>query len=195
MRLNTVVAKVHIYAGLQASVGLLISALAVFVVVLDFEEEVEISYGQYTGAMLAGKLDLAKALHQQFGHRFEKVPQSWMLPASSGQRLHLRYYSANGTRDLYLDRRSGKVEIHSKPANLAQFLNGMHQESVGRRHSTDSPWMWAWSYYIELTVLSLFLFPITGAYMGLAARRSRRLAIWSLVFSTTAMTILWVWIR
>ena len=194
--LRNIVQKIHAYTGLQAVVGLLIFSVSAIVSTLDTESETRwlASSQTYTGAISENELELAANLHRQVGNRFEKVPQRWMISEDNGWFL-VRYYSPNGAREVRLNRDTRVVEIKSNPSNLAEFLDDMHQESIGRRNLDDSLWLWAWSLYIEFSILALFALPVSGTYLWLAARPNYRYAQVSFSVSCVAMVILWNLVR
>lgn len=196
MRLNTLILKIHTYIGLQAVVALLIFALAVIAVSINNKNEPELTYHQFEGDISLTNIELAKILHKQVGLRFETIPQWWMISEKSTDILVVKFKSPAAKREVILNKISGNIEIRSWPMGVSDFANHMHQESIGRRKAADSLWLWAWSLYIEFSILALFALPITGLYIWVSRKSPKEL--WgkvSLLCSSVAMIILWISIR
>jgi hypothetical protein len=197
MILNLLVQKVHLYTGLQASLALLIYALATIAATFHGpgNDDWEVTQAQFTGPMASDKMALAWELHAQVGLQFEPSPVDWMVSETEDGKLQIRYFSPNGSRVVKLDRESREVELRSLRNSFSMYLNRMHTEGFGRRKAGDSLWLWAWALYIELSLIALFVLPATGLYLFLDARQRPLWANYSLLFSGTAMAVLWYLLR
>jgi hypothetical protein len=182
------------YAGLQASAGILICAISVLSVTFSSPLTWETSTTNYVGSPDEDSLVAAREVHRQIGTSLESVPQRWDVSEHDGNVI-VRLKSPNGWRDVNLDRISGEMEIRATRWDVVRYLSVMHQKSFGSRHWGDSPWLWAWAAYIELTLLALFVLPISGFYIWLIGRSHERLAILSVFLSTASMSLLWFLIR
>lgn len=194
MKLQRLLTKVHMYAGLQAGLGLLIFAASVFAVMFSPPLEWKVSSAQFDGTLDEDPLVAARELHEQIGLRFEMSPQRWMV-SEENEILKVRLQSPNGRRDVSIDRTSGAMELRTARRDTLSFLNIVHQKSFGSRVRGDSLWLWAWAAYIEATLLALFFLPISGFYIWLVKRRQDRLAVISLFCSTATMSLLWILVR
>lgn len=184
--------KIHTYAGLQATVALLV--FGVTVVTLPFAEKAPESTvsARFEGHPNGDDLHIARALHRQFGHRFEAVPRRWMVSESKPGVVTLKTKSPSAVRRLTVNRDSGEVLIETRRLSLPEFVNHLHQESIGRRRWTDSPWLWAWSLYLEVSLITLFILPVTGLYLWMNGRSfSRKWSKTILAISSMAMILLW----
>lgn len=195
MLLNTFVQKVHVYAGLQATVALFLFSLSIIVATFPGEEQENTDYLEFTGIGEADSLGMARALHDQIGRPFEKLPQPWMVSEDVPGVVVLNYYSVNGHREVQFTREERSIRISTVPSSLSRYLEYMHQESIGRRNFSDSLWLWAWSLYIEFSVIAMFLLPITGVYIWLSKTRIQRWAQASLILSSASMMLIWNLIR
>lgn len=195
----------HFLAGVQAGLGLVIFSVATLAVVLPESSHWERSEFMYAGEIPAldgaqADLALARALHAEWGHRFEQRPQRWMLGPQDdvgleGADLLVRFYSPNGERRFRLDAQTGRVEIEREVIGPASFLNRIHQESLGRRRPGDSLWIWVWSLYLETMTLGLLVLPITGACLWVTRGQPSRPAIATLVASLVLCVGLWAGLR
>lgn len=196
MSLDGIIRKIHLYTGLQASIALLILSFTVLSFSTEENEKPIITQEKFVGDMSKGGLKLAITLYNQVGHQFEAVPENWMIKVDEPDMLVVKFESPKGLRKIRLDKTNGNIEVRTWPSTFPQFINHMHQESIGRRRLSDSLWLWAWSFYIELSVLALFTLPITGLYIWIAGKSKK--GIWaklSLLSSLITMTILWNLIR
>lgn len=196
MSLNKIIKKIHTYIGLQAVLALLLFSIAVIAVSIKSEKEPELTYHQFEGDISLANIELAKLLRKQVGLRFEAIPQQWMLSEAVAGRLVVRFKSPAAKREVTLNKINGNIEIRSWPLTVSHFANYMHQESIGRRKVSDSLWLWAWSLYLEISILALFALPVTGVYIWISKKSPKQFwAKFSLVCSLMTMTILWNLIR
>lgn len=196
MSLDDVIRKIHIYTGLQVALALLFFSSAVITLSLDKPITPQVSHHQFVGDIKQNDLKLAIAIHNQVGLRFEHLPQNWMISEDESGRLQIKYNSPNAKRLISYNKLTKDIEITHRPKTFSQFVNHMHQESFGRRVLTDSLWLWAWSLYIEFSVIALFTLPITGLYIWLSGRQKKKYwAHLSLVSSSITMIFLWNLIR
>ena len=196
MKLNQAIRKIHIYTGLQVSILLFIFSLSVFSVLENSDTKATVSTATYSGKMDGDNLEIATSLFKQLGQRFESAPEWWMLQEESKDILTVNLKSPRSHRIVRLNKQNGHIEISTKTRSFLQFSNLMHQESVGRRRFTDSPWLWAWSLYLEISIFALFVLPVTGLYIWLKGRnRTKSWASLSLAASSTAMIALWLSLR
>lgn len=196
MPLNKIIKKIHTYIGLQAVLALLLFSIAVIAVSIKSEKKPELTYHKFEGDKSLANIELAKLLHKQVGLRFEGIPQWWMLSEKDDGRLVIRVKSPAARREVILNKINGNVEIRSWPLTFSHFANYMHQESIARRKVSDSLWLWAWSLYIEASILALFTLPVTGLYIWVSKKSPRQFwAKFSLICSLMTMTILWNLIR
>lgn len=196
MRLNKLIRKVHTYIGLQAVVSLLLFSIAVIAVSIDSEKKIEHTYHHFKGDMSLTNIELAKLLRKQVGLRFEPEPREWMISEKVEGSLVVRLKSPVGKREVTLNKVSGNVEISSWTFTVSHFANHMHQEGLWRRKPSDSLWLWAWSLYIEFSILALFALPVTGLYIWVSKKSPKEFwAISSLFCSLITMTMLWTLIR
>jgi len=194
MKLQRLMTTLHMYAGLQAGLGLLIFAVSVFAVTFSPPVTWEESSARFHGALSPDPLVAARELHAQIGLPFDAFPQPWMV-SEENQVLKVRLQSPNGRRDISIDRASGEMKLRSVERDLLSFLNLVHQKSFGSRNRGDSLWLWAWAAYIEFTILALFFLPISGFYIWLGKRQQDKLAVMSLFCSAATMSLLWVLVR
>tara|TARA_B100000989_G_scaffold298166_2_gene286392 strand:- start:447 stop:1037 length:591 start_codon:yes stop_codon:yes gene_type:complete len=196
VRLNKIVRKIHTYIGLQAVVSLLLFSIAVIAVSIDTEKKAEFSYHQFEGDLSLKNIELAKLLRKQIGLRFEPEPREWMISEEIKGNLVVRLKSPVGKREVTLNKVNGNIEVKSWPFSVSHFANHMHQEGFWRRKPSDSLWLWAWSLYIEFSILALFALPVTGFYIWVSKKSPKEFwALSSLLFSSATMTVLWVLIR
>lgn len=196
MKLKTIISKIHLYSGLQASIALLLFSTVVILLYSEYHQDPITSHHQFMGDINKKNIKLARAVHEQFGLRFEPEPQIWMVSITKNNTLLIQTKSPASKREIRLDKNNGEIKITSWPFTFSQFLNHMHMEHIGRRRSNDSLWLWAWSLYIELSVISLFILPITGLYIWMTGRSIKK--NWtklSLGFSIMITIILWNLIR
>ena len=195
---------IHFLAGLLATLGLVLFAVATFAAIFSPESSWERSVTTYRGAtpdeIPGNELELARTLHAELGERFEARPQRWMVGPQSGVELEgadllVRYYSPRGERHLRFYADSGRVEVERERIGLPMFVNRMHQESLGRRAPGDSLWLWAWSFYLEALIVSLFVLPVTGAGLWLARPRPSRAALATGMVSLLFCGWLWAGLR
>lgn len=196
MTFNRIIQKIHTYTGLQAVLALLLFFITIIAVSIKSDKEPEITYYQFEGELSLTDIKLARALHEQIGLRFEAVPQHWMLSGQTDKCLVLKLNSPAAKREITINKINGHIEIKSWPLSFSDFANYMHQESIGRRKVTDSLWLWAWSLYIEISILALFLLPATGLYLWISNKTSKQTwAKYSLASSLIIMATLWNLIR
>lgn len=197
MKWNIFIKQVHLYAGLQATVALILFAVAVIAVSLpESDSEPEVSYSRLEGKLDVEDLQLALAMHEQLGLRFEGVPEPWMLSSGNQGELVLTMKSPRAKRELSLDRDTGMITIASWPLSVSEFANHMHQEHFGRRRLSDGVWLWAWSLYIEVSIVTIFILPVTGVYLWMVGRKlNQKLAVASLFGSLFIMVMLWHGLR
>jgi hypothetical protein len=196
MYFNKVIKAVHTYIGLQSVLALLLFSVTVIAVSIKSDQEVELTHYQFEGDTSLPNIELAKLLRKQVGFRFEPVPQSWMVSEAKVGRLVVRLKSPAAKRQIILNKVNGNIEIKSRPLTFSHFADYMHQESFGRRKASDSLWLWAWSLYIEFSILALFALPVTGLYIWVSKKSPKQLwAKLSLIFSLTSMVLLWTLIR
>lgn len=196
MSLNKIIKKIHTYVGLQAVLALLLFSITVIAVSIKSEEEPELSYHQFKSDISLEDIELAKLLYKEVGLRFEAMPKKWMLSEKEKGYLVIKLKSPAAKRELTINKISGNVEIKSWPPTFSNFANYMHQESFGRRKATDSMWLWAWSLYIELSILALFVLPATGLYIWASKKTSKKFwANFSLFCSLMTMSLLWNLLR
>ena len=196
MSLNKIIKKIHTYIGLQVVFALLLFSITVLAVSIKSEKQPKLTYQQFEGDISLANIELAKLLRKQIGLRFEPVPQQWMLSEVDAGNLVVRLKSPAAKREITLNKINGNIEIRTWPLNFTHFANYMHQESFGRRRMSDSLWLWAWSLYIEISILALFALPATGLYIWIAKKSSKQLwAELSLIGSLVIMTMLWTLIR
>lgn len=198
MRLSPLIRKVHIYAGLQAAVALLLFSITVIALSLSSKDTKtkEVSFYQYTGNLSLESTSLAQAVHDQVGLRFEKRPQWWMISETPDNHLIIKNYSAQSSREIQLNKSTGEIKITSKPLSLAEMANYLHLQNLGSRKTSDSLWLWAWSIYIDISVASILILPISGLYIWVTSRSYKK--IWakgSLLISSALMVILWSSLR
>ncbi len=192
MSIDVIIKKIHIYIGLQSSIALLIFSISVISLSLEEKVEPTLSQHQFMGDLNRDNLQLAKAIHKQVGLKFEAVPESWMISEKQNGTLLIKFKSPNAKRKTRLNKATGEIKITSLAMTFPQFINHMHQESIGRRRLTDNLWLWAWSIYIEFSILALFTLPVTGLYIWLSGRSAKK--VWanlSLISSSVIMIILW----
>lgn len=196
MSLDTLIRKIHLYTGLQASFALLIFSITVLTLSTDENKAPTISHQKFVGNMDMGSLKLAIALYNQVGQRFEAVPSPWMVSDKEQGILRVKFKSPRGRRIIRLNKTNRDIEIKMWTNTFPQFVNHMHQESVGRRKLSQSLWLWAWSLYMEFSVFSLFVLPVTGLYIWVAGKSKKKYwANLSLASSIITMVILWNLIR
>jgi hypothetical protein len=195
MLLTTIIKKIHMYAGLQATVALFLFCLSIIVITFPVKPEPQSSELTYAGPQTRDSLEMARSLHAEFGGKSEKLPQSWMVTEGDSGPLSIQYYSPNGHRTVLFDRHSKAVRIIASPSGVSRFLEYMHEEHVGRRDWSDSAWLWAWSLYMELSIIALFTLPVTGIYIWLSSRPDQRWAQSSLAVSVVGMMIHWNLVR
>lgn len=196
MSLNKIIKKIHTYIGLQATLAILLFSISVIAVSIKSEKEPELTYHQFAGDISLANIELAALLHKQVGLTFEPIPEQWMLSEADVGRLVVRLKSPAGRRKVTLNKTNGNIEIRSWPFTVSDFANHMHQESFGRRRVTDSLWLWAWSLYIEVSILALFVLPATGLYIWVSKKAPKQTwAKLSLICSLMTMSVLWNLIR
>lgn len=196
MSLDEIIRKIHLYTGLQASIALLIFSITVLTLSTGHVEEPTVTHDKFVGDTNTKGLKLAISLYKQVGHQFEAVPKRWMVKVDEPGMLLVKFESPKGLRKIRLNKTNGDIEIRTWPSTFPQFINHMHQQSMGRRRLTDSLWLWAWSFYIELSVFALFTLPVTGLYIWVAGKSIKK--HWAkliLVSSLITMVILWNLIR
>lgn|GEM_PF-3269351 len=197
MPLNSLMRKIHIYAGLQATVALILFSITVIAVSLDNSTETaQISFHQYSGDLSLDSTNLAQAVHRQVGTRFEKKPQWWMISEPSDHKLIINTYSAKSSREILLNKSSGEIKITALPFSLAETANYLHKQNIRSRKADDSLWLWAWSIYIEISLISIFVLPISGLYIWMVSRSySKTWAKSSFLISSMLMIVLWNLLR
>ncbi len=196
MKLKIIISKIHLYSGLQASIALLLFSTVVILLYSETHQEPITSHHKFMGDINTKNLKLARAVHDQFGLRFEPVPQVWMVSKAENDIVLIQTTSPAAKREIRINKTNGDIKITSWPLTFAQFLNHMHKAHLGRRRSTDSLWLWAWTLYIELSLISLFILPVTGLYIWITGRSIKKhWAKLSLGSSVIITIILWNLIR
>jgi len=196
MTLKKLVKKIHIYVGLQSIVALLLFSITVLTLSTSDSVEPEIIHYQFSGHTNKDNIKLAVEMHQQVGLKFEAVPEWWKVSEDEFGKVLIRQLSPSAKREIRLNKQTSDIEIRSWPLSVSDFINHMHAESIGRRRFTDSLWLWAWSLYIEFSVIALFLLPVTGLYIWLITKSTKESwAQLSLGLSSMMMIILWNFLR
>ena len=196
MKLKIIISKIHLYSGLQASIALLIFSTVGIISYSESHQEPVISHHKFMGDFNKKDIKLARTVHNQFGLRFEPVPQKGRISKIENDILLINTYSPKARREIRLNKTNGDIEITLWPFSFSEFLIDMHTQSLGMRLSTDSLWLWAWSLYIELSLISLFILPVTGLYIWISGRSiKKQWAQLSLGSSVIITIILWNLIR
>ena len=196
MSLDDIIRKIHLFIGLQASISLMMFSITVFSLSTENHEEPIISHQKFAGSTDTESLELAIVLYDQVGKRFEAVPKRWMVSDKEPDILFVKFKSPKGKREIRLNKTNGDMEIRAWHSNFPEFINYMHQEGFGRRQLSDSLWLWAWSFYLELSVLALFILPVTGLYIWVVGRSVKKYwAKLSLVSPIMIVVMLWNLIR
>lgn len=197
MPFNSLIRKIHIYAGLQAAIALILFSVTIIALSLDHNvKTAEISFDQYSGDLTLESTSLAQSVHRQVGIRFEKTPQWWMVSEPSDNELIISTYSAKSSREIQLNKSSGEIKITTHPSSLTEMANYLHTQSITSRKTGDSLWLWAWSIYIDLSIASIFILPISGLYIWMTSRSySKTWTKGCLIISSILMTTLWSFMR
>ncbi len=174
MRAKRWIRALHVYGSLQAGLALSIFAISALVASVETDPERDVTRVAYDGPLLEDDLEQARAVHAVLGGRFEREPAPWMVAMEGDGRLLIRQKAPTGARQLRLDRSRREVEISAERNSFAEFLNQMHQESFVRRKPSDSAWLWAWSAYLEISILALFALPLSGLYLWWTTPMPRR---------------------
>jgi len=181
---------------LQSIVALLLFSITVLTLSTSDSVEPEIIHYQFSGHTNKDNIKLAVEMHQQVGLKFEAVPEWWKVSEDEFGKVLIRQLSPSAKREIRLNKQTSDIEIRSWPLSVSDFINHMHAESIGRRRFTDSLWLWAWSLYIEFSVIALFLLPVTGLYIWLITKSTKESwAQLSLGLSSMMMIILWNFLR
>jgi hypothetical protein len=193
MTVNSLARKIHFYTGLQAMLGLCLFSLAAIIASVQTHERIEpeITQHKYAGSTTLEPDEIALRLHDQIGGKYEAVPRGWMISGNTVNEVNIVYFSPNGKREVALDLPGKTIEIKTYQNNFLQYLNRMHTESLGRRKQGDHIWLWLWSLYIEVSLLALFLLPLTGVYIWLTEKRQQAWAMPGMVLSITTLAFVY----
>jgi hypothetical protein len=192
------VRKIHIYCGLQACVALLIFAVAGIVGTLKASPwaaapATEVSEVAFEVPLDASDRQVADAVFEELALPLSKPVPGFALRHDADDRLVLRFPSPNGLTTVTVQRAAGTLRVERRHTSLGMFLLRMHEETWSPARNGRPLLLWLWSFYVELSILSLLFLALSGVYQWLALRPRHRLA--QLATAAGAIGFVWLWMR
>ena len=191
--------KVHILAGLQCSVALIIFGVAGLTAFFDNRPQhtpapPKVWEQAFEPPEQTHELALAYAAHEQLGLRVASYPEPWMMHRDSQGRLVVDFENPNASlRVTVLP--GDRLRVEQGATSLLGFLTAMHEESPARRRRHDFPGLLLWSLYVEASILALLTLMGSGLWIWLRRRRLWSFGRAALAASTVLAVVLFLAVR
>lgn len=169
--MNTWVKKIHMYAGLLSFTFLCLFGLAGLVATAEAPDI--FSSGTVPVVTTLPFNVPASASDQQVGELIRKQLQPEhagkpYIHRDTAHQLIADFYSVNGLVRATLLDSERQIRVETRRNSLWRFFDNAHATTIQETGSGWATRCWAW--YIELSIWSLVLLALSGAWLGLTTR-------------------------
>jgi hypothetical protein len=121
-------------------------------------------------------------------------PGDWALQPDAQGNITFKLHTFTSETEVRINRGSRQAEVSQRPLTFLETAVSLHAARIKPAADTFLP-VAMWSWYVELSVWSLWVFLLSGLYLWLAVKPWRPLAVWSFVsgWALCAASVLWMW--
>ncbi|HEX7479273.1 MAG TPA: hypothetical protein VF331_15815 [Polyangiales bacterium] len=190
----------HIYAGLQTCIALLIFGVAGLVATWSARPGA-VPPAEHTRRVpmrVDGQLNdqqLALRAWQTLHLPLTQPPPDFAISHDRAGDLTFRLYTPNGETQVTVLAREQALRVAAQPADLGHFLLSMHLQTFGPVAQGGSRLLKLWALYIELSIVALGVLGISGLALWLFLRRNERWAQLALGLGSGGFALLYFWMR
>jgi len=198
-RLTALIRQLHIYTGLQALIAVLVFGMAGLGATWTRHPSFDRPAARHWQLPLelgpeATPRELADHIWQRLAVPLSKPPGDWQLKPDAEGAIEFKLGTLNTETEVRIPRGARQAEIGQRPLSWLETFVDLHAVRLRPAEQTFLP-VRLWSYYIELSVWSLWFFLASGLYLWLAVKPWRPLALWSFAsgWAACAAGVIWMW--
>lgn len=194
--MQTLIRRLHIYAGLLTFAHLIMYGIAG--VVATFQPGLErpkipraIRHVTFTPPASATDQQVASAVFQTLKLPLTRPVPDWFLRRTPDNHLLLDFYNINGIFRVVVLEDRNQLRIEEIRNSLGLFLEDIHAATTGDAQAPG--WVRAWGVWNEVAMWALLGFCVSGLYLWLVTR-PRFLWAWILL-AAGCVSLAWMWWR
>ena len=192
--MQTLIRKLHIYAGLLVFAHLTVYGIAGVVATVQPGLErpktaKAIRHISFTPPPSATDRQVADKVYEVLKLPLTRPMPDWFLRHTRDNHLLLDFYNINGIYRVVVLENEHQLRVEEIHNSLGLFLEDIHASTTGDENAPG--WVRAWGIWNELAMWLLLGFCVSGVYLWLATRPSDRLAWISLAAGCITLAGLW----
>jgi len=198
-RLTALIRQLHIYTGLQALIAVVVFGLAGLGATWTHDPSYELPEARHWKLPLevgpdATPRQLGDCVWKQLAVPLSTPPANWRLKPNAEGALEFKIGTLNTETEVRIARGAREAEISHRRLSWPELFVELHSARLRPAKDTFLP-IRLWSFYIELSVWSLWFFLASGLYLWLAVKPWRPLALWSFASGWVACAagVIWMW--
>jgi hypothetical protein len=190
------VKKVHVYLGLLNASFLLVFGIAGLEATAsqggprDTAPTEPVRFVAYAPPPGLGDKEIADDVYARLGPPLAAPVPKFAVKRDARNDLTFAFYTPNGVTNVAVLEKEARLRVEVRRAGFFRFINNLHATTIGSR--SPHPAIRLWTLYNEVALWSLIAMVVTGAYLGLAARRRALMAAGALGLGAAAFVALYV---
>ncbi len=197
-KLNRLIRKIHIYAGLLVFTQLIIYGIAGVAATFHSggerpKEPHETRYVPFTVPASATDKQVADLVYRQMNFPLSRPMPDWFLRHTPDNHLLLDFYNINGIYRVVVLENEGRLRVEDIRNNSWLFLEDIHASTPADEDQPRLMRFWAW--WNEIGMWTLLGFCASGAWLWFTARPRFVWAWMSLAGGAASLAILWAIFR